>query len=62
LIGREYVSGRLFYDGRQQGNRMWEDTPEKLIESLWRMAREIKDMSYSECYPEKIKWEIRIDE
>ena len=64
IIGGEYESGRLFYAGRPQSQRVWENTVKKVIEKLNTRGQEIKaecGPAYKLIYPDNNAWEIRLD-
>jgi len=63
IIGGDFCSGRLFYDGRPQVERIFSDTEEnlktELLAELSRIKQESGDVYYL-IYPANT-WEIRID-
>ena len=67
IIGGEYFTGAIYYDGRVQNQYISGDTEQELIknakdwvskqkEDITRFGLQLKDS----CYPDNAKWELRI--
>lgn len=64
IIGGDYISGRLFYEDRPQGGRVYADSEEELKHILRKRLEDIKldcgDV-YAAIYQKESAWSIRID-
>lgn len=64
IIGGDFLTGRVFYDGREQRYQaFYADTEEELIAQAREFVEEMKaKFKDSPCYlyPDDSKWELRI--
>lgn len=63
IIGGDYISWQLFYDGRPQGQKEYADTEYEGEEAAKEKCAELKAQYQGyPCYlyPDDSKWEIRI--
>ena len=63
IIGGEYFTGAIYYDGRKQKDILVADTEEGLIKMAEDIVKDFKDrLQGYPCflYPDNSKWELRI--
>ncbi len=63
IIGDNYKTGRLFYDGREQSGSFSGDTDAELREAAKARKMELRERlgeSFARVYPDDSKWELRI--
>lgn len=63
VIGEVQIPGALYYDGRRLGSTLWGSDDQALKKAAEARIAEIKSgagETYSQIYPDKNKWELRI--
>lgn len=60
VIGGDFFSGEIFYDGRSQSQKIYGDTEQELISLAEEKVQELKKLQTIGLYPDNSKWELRI--
>jgi len=60
VIGGDFFSGEIFYDGRTQSRRIHADTEQELIDLAEAKVKELKELRSIGLYQDNSKWELRI--
>jgi hypothetical protein len=62
IVGGNYVSGQVYFDGRPQGDKLYANSEEELVQLAQQRIKSLTDeFSGWPCYLYKgDKWELRI--
>jgi hypothetical protein len=60
VIGGNWLTGQIFYDGRSQSQKFTADTEQELRDTAEQKVKELKELRSIGLYQDNSKWELRI--